>query len=285
MGFLELDQIYIISLDDQTERRKELQKHGINANWILNYFSACDLRSKEKEEFKDKIDENATFNRYRRQLRSAEVGCALSHRKIYHSMIEKQQKYALILEDDILPLSEDYLNSINQIIQDLSIAFHSEKAFICHLGVPINQLIDSRIVLTWATLKPKKSKLKLLVPIYSSVWNTHAYLINLKAAKNILSNEKKVCFVADDWQIRLKNKTLDYLFVTDCIFDQNKKFDSTVQTEADCWGEQPTQNRPLMIKLLSKCNYYFKLTYSKCIQFIPFIIFTFSSKDTSKRDS
>lgn len=48
-----------------------------------------------------------------RRASSGEIGCALSHRKIYALMVERQQDWAIILEDDVL-LSPEFARNLSE---------------------------------------------------------------------------------------------------------------------------------------------------------------------------
>ena len=262
--------VYIVSLTDQDERRNELKNIGFDDGWVNNYKKAYDLRQVDTKNLSHIYDESIAIKRYYRKLRSAEIGCAISHREIYESMIEQNQRIALILEDDAYPVGEKFREKIEEIVYLLDPLIKSNSSFICHLGINPDELVQKRQVYQWRKNKLSDVNLNLLIPVFSSIWTTHGYLISLAGAKKILNNEKKVCYVADDWQIRQQNNTLEYVFFSELIFKQNDKFETTVQSNSQSWGMAPEKH--LIYRLIYKPWYLLKRFYSSFLSKIPFIL-------------
>ena len=98
------DRIFVISLQDSVDRRHYisslLQRHDID----FEFFTATDGRNLNHLDQDSWIPGISELNRFMpspRELRAAEIGCALSHVRIYEKMIQDEIESALVLEDDI----------------------------------------------------------------------------------------------------------------------------------------------------------------------------------------
>lgn len=229
-----MNNVFIVSLKDQVHRRNLLVNNGINPSFVSNYYEASDFRNIDKNELSSYYNPKEAFSRYGRYLRPAEVGCAMSHIKIYEKIVNDELDYGIVLEDDIIPVVDRFEDEVDKIIRLIQEFELEKKSCIFHLGVKNGSDKKSRKVLFSGDFK-ESELLRVLASEVDSIWLTHAYIITKKAAKNILINEQKIKYVADDWQIRLKNKTLDYLFYTNEIFEQNLLLDTSVQGGSH-WG-------------------------------------------------
>lgn len=168
---------YIINLEKSTVRKQYMQGLLSPYSFLdVEFVNAIDGRLLTEEEKQELFNYQKSKLLYGRVLNAGEVGCALSHRKIYETILKREDPYALVLEDDI------------DIQRDLNL-------------MPI-EMID-RIMLS---SKPRVLMLsgdfsfysnKPVTRIYSAV-GAYAYFINKTAARQILNRIKPSC-VADDW--------------------------------------------------------------------------------------
>ena len=102
--------VYVISLWDCAERRKSISKKLNDLSIEFNFFDGVDGRNGLAPEFEEQIDKGALF--HRRHLTDTEFACALSHLNVYRKIVEQNHPYALVLEDDAIPVPEliTYLN-------------------------------------------------------------------------------------------------------------------------------------------------------------------------------
>jgi glycosyl transferase family 25 len=89
--------IYVINLKKNTERKKylieEFKKHKIENYNFIEAINGNDLNSEELKN-KNIISNNCKLTR-------GEIGCSLSHYKIYEEIIKNDAEISLVLEDDV----------------------------------------------------------------------------------------------------------------------------------------------------------------------------------------
>ena len=180
----------VINLDRSPDRwahaKAQLDRVGVDALRV----SGVDGKLLDK----DSIDANNETSSYPkkilcpRPLRAGEIGCFLSHRLCWQRLLDSDENWALILEDDIV-LSDRapiYMNSDDWIPEGI----HLIQLFIFH---------D-----TWtAYCKRKSISLKtgdeLLIPVRPAPTGTPAYMISREAAKFALEHSKTLPFPVDNY--------------------------------------------------------------------------------------
>ena len=177
------------------------------------FLKAIDGRQLSDEELHLRFDYARSKKLYGRILNAGEVGCALSHRKVYEDLVSGDVPYALVLEDDIAVQRD--LNLL-----DLSI---------------IDKLLRSArprvLMLSGDYCYYRKRP---VIKIYSAV-GAYAYIINKAAAKLILRKVHPCC-VADDW-LYYKRKGLRLYAVYPYMIDANVNMALlSSDVKQDTWG-------------------------------------------------
>ncbi len=94
--------IYVISLPDAVKRRApliaQLKEYDLNYETL----NAVDCRNGIPRDFEQFYCDESTRKSISRSLTPAEVGCALSHQKIYQRIWEEGHDAAIVLEDDAI---------------------------------------------------------------------------------------------------------------------------------------------------------------------------------------
>ena len=94
--------IFVINLDGSTERlskvEQELQKIGVSFERV----SAVDGRIMTESERLQHYSPELNASNYYKALTPGEIGCYLSHRKVWQLIVERALPAAIILEDDFL---------------------------------------------------------------------------------------------------------------------------------------------------------------------------------------
>ena len=67
----------------------------------IQYIEAVDGKAMSEKERHEKFDYTQFFKKYSVAVRPGEIGCTLSHQKCYRKIIEDNESYALILEDNV----------------------------------------------------------------------------------------------------------------------------------------------------------------------------------------
>ena len=106
-------EIFVITLKDETKRKKHIIKELNKLNLKFNIFYATkgnELSRKDLALYSKK----QTFKAIKRDMSLDEISCALSHAKIYRKICKKKYKFTLILEDDVI-LTIDLINILKKI--------------------------------------------------------------------------------------------------------------------------------------------------------------------------
>lgn len=101
---------FIINLKESVERRIKMENQLKKLKLKYEFIDAVDGR-KMSEQQKKSITQEVNY-----AFLPGEIGCALSHQKIYQRMLDESTDVALILEDDVI-LNAD----INEIIKKIPI--------------------------------------------------------------------------------------------------------------------------------------------------------------------
>ncbi|WP_171993459.1 glycosyltransferase family 25 protein [Campylobacter mucosalis] len=142
-------------------------------------------------------------------LTKGEIGCALSHLKIYQKMIDENIPYALILEDDA-GFSDEFCEILAKIDEFLS--KKDDFELVC-----LMQLEDA--CFKNLTIKIDKN---LRLYKFSSGFRTHGYIITKTAAAKLLKLNTPIILEADSWLqfyelsgLRIYTLNKDVIFTTD----------------------------------------------------------------------
>lgn len=126
-NFIDLIDIHVINLKNRTVKREKIQRqldeHGLKSS----FFEAIDGKTLNRNTLNDKnlINDFMTVTgNLRRKLRKGEIGCSLSHLKIWKNFLKNSQKpYLLIFEDDavLYPFFSSKLNQVLTELQDTNV--------------------------------------------------------------------------------------------------------------------------------------------------------------------
>jgi glycosyl transferase family 25 len=169
---------FIINLKHSRERRAKMESQLSKLNIAHEFVEAVDGREMTEAERKNVTREvNYAFL-------PGEVGCALSHQKIYKKIINENIEAALILEDDVV-LSSDLREILNNITLSKT---------------------NPEIILLSRVNKYYKKSIKKICGSYNlhkthQATTAHAYIINQKAADRLLTNLYPVWMVSDKWSL------------------------------------------------------------------------------------
>lgn len=169
---------FIINLKHSLERREKMESQLLKLNIAHEFIEAVDGRKMTE------VERNNVTRELNYAFLPGEVGCALSHQKIYKKIINENIEAALILEDDVI-LNSDLHDILN------SVTLSKTKPEI---------LLLSRVN------KYYKKPLKPICGSYNihktqQATTAHAYIINQKAAGNLLQHLYPVWMVSDKWSL------------------------------------------------------------------------------------
>lgn len=169
---------FIINLKHSLERRAKMESQLIKLNIAHEFIEAVDGREMTEAERRNVTREvNYAFL-------PGEVGCALSHQKIYKKIINENIEAALILEDDVV-LSSDLSKILN------NVTLSETKPEILLLS-RVNKFYKKPIKNIYGSCNLHKMH---------QATTAHAYIINQKAASKLITNLYPVWMVSDKWSL------------------------------------------------------------------------------------
>lgn len=176
---------YVINLKDSADRREAVLAETSKYPFMeVELVEAVDGRKLKPEEFKDRFDLKKFIDRYYRTPKGGEIGCTLSHRICYRKLLESNEKFALILEDDVCFIyPEDIENTLNDILNE----YKDDKPYFITLALHF----------LYYPKKYRKLGNYAFYRLYEAN-GTCAYLINRRAAAHLLSVSVPFT-VADDF--------------------------------------------------------------------------------------
>lgn len=228
------NRLYVLTLPHAVDRQKSLliwsEQHGLGKEIFFHGDPSAGDPSTEPDKQTSTGDpppaNPLTQERYGRdRLQPPELGCQIGHRRIYERMLETACAWALILEDDVIPMDPDWPLTLNQLMARIDNSRLKDMAWVCHVGITpaVHRTLALRPV-QWrrgpesaALVEGDGSgwaALGQLDPRIGQLWTTHAYLISSGAAKAILEREPAGTYVADDWSLRLKLGLINPMLAT-----------------------------------------------------------------------
>ena len=204
---------YVISLEKSADRREACFNHcravglepiwfrAINGKEVLQYPQQELFPADVKIDLQDKFTLNLGINRtvtIEDKLSASELGCALSHLSVYHDMVSNNVERALILEDDCLLQS-----SVAEILPTILTKASLWDIVLLYSESGVRDLVGRRKIFLDEKHRfymKRKGMGTVLDPIFNRrrmAFLACAYMLNLKAAKRLLSIGNPVRMPAD----------------------------------------------------------------------------------------
>ena len=215
---LEKFKVYIINLKSSKERKKNILKELDKQN-LKNFelIDAVDGNKLNKEQINLHTFKNEkNLNPWGPKLTNSQIGCALSHIKIYKNFVQSEFEYAFILEDDAIFLKNFTINLKNFIIKNLK--FKRQILLLSEIKefykTPIDKIDNYEVVKV------------------TNAFFTHAYFINKEAAKSIIKFNYPIKTWADNFVLFKLYCDVKLTGLNPYLLDQDKtNFFSTVELQ------------------------------------------------------
>jgi len=211
-------QIFVINLEKDRARRVwitgQLNTLGLPFELVSGVYGAA----LSPEELKLHYDDGKAKWRMARSLVPAEIGCALSHVKVYRQMVARRVPYALILEDDVALPKElgDVLEACARVVD---------------AGRPEVWLLSPAEGRREASNARAVGVSHVLLP-YRTGYFTSSYLLTLAAAKALLAELYPVGDVADCWRRLNRYRVVEMLvMVPPLISQEQERFGSSTTSD------------------------------------------------------
>ena len=207
--------VYLISSKEETERKSHI-KHLEELFPGLIKIDAI-YPSKIHIPFYNQI-KAITKDRKGQALSDGSLGCLLSHRKIWKTILkETNNEYALILESD-----SDIVD-INQIKKNYNYVMNNFDLFFWGA-------FDGRMKL-YKSQKEILGNFQIGVPFIKSLYCTYGYMINKNAAIELLKQTSTFDYPIDYWKYRLKNTTIKVGGIIPNLITTKNNFSSTISND------------------------------------------------------
>jgi glycosyl transferase family 25 len=177
-----LPPVWVVNLARSPERRRFMQQQFASLDLSYRIINASDGQNLSREELQ-KYSKRQALKVKGRELMKGEIGCALTHAKIYQQMLVENLEEVLILEDDIV------------ITRDLLHVLMERKKF-----PPEWEAVN--FANTWAQAIPLGGPVckDYRVCRFKGIANrTSAYLINRQGAKKLIEHLYPIRLPADDF--------------------------------------------------------------------------------------
>lgn len=171
-------QVYVVSLKDSIDRQNSITTQCEKLDISPVFIDAVNGKDLSNSEVSQYCNQKKAKQLFGRELLLGEIGCALSHKKIYQKIVDENIPYAVILEDDAI-FDRDFSIVVKNIMAaplswELILLGHY-KSNLKGLKSPISLWHRHRIT----------SKF-LLGRLVDFGFGTHGYMITLEGAKKIL---------------------------------------------------------------------------------------------------
>jgi len=215
---LEEFKVYIINLKQSKERResilREVSKQNIKNFQLIEAVDGNELNNKELDLYTFKNKKN--YNPWSPKLTYSQIGCALSHIKIYKDFIKSNYEYALILEDDAIFLDNFSTNLQKFILSNLK--FKKQILLLSELKEFLKTPIDNIE--------------KYEVVNVTNAFFTHSYFINKEAARSLIEFNFPIKTWADNFVLFKIYCGIKLTGLNPYLLDQDKKkFNSTIELQ------------------------------------------------------
>ena len=215
---LEEFKVYIINLKQSTERResilREINKQNIKSFELIEAVDGNKLNNEELNLCTYKNKKN--YNPWGPKLTYSQIGCALSHIKIYKDFVKSNYEYALILEDDAIFLDNFSTNLQKFILSNLK--FKKQILLLSELKEFLKTPIDNIE--------------KYEVVNVTNAFFTHSYFINKEAARSIIEFNFPIKTWADNFVLFKIYCGIKLTGLNPYLLDQDKKkFNSTIELQ------------------------------------------------------
>ena len=247
--------IFILNLPQASSRKIHMQSmlskfNNINYEFI-DAVVGSDLSFDELNALYDDKKSNELLSR---SLTKGEIGCALTHLKIYKKIVDEKIDEAVILEDDIT-ICENFIKIINQ-----------KKYFPLNWEIILLGHGDSRVTkrggYTHFFKKYKLSPEYKLARFVSIAYGTVGYIINYKGAKKLLEKIEKVYMPIDHFT---GNSTLINLYGLEpiCIEEDSYFGENSFISDDRIKGQRSRGIYYIITEKLrrSKIKHYLKFIY------------------------
>jgi glycosyl transferase family 25 len=212
-------QVHVINLKEATERRKSIVVQLEKLNLPFEIFEAIKGMSLSDEELSEQVDMNEVV-KYPIWLSRNAIGCALSHNGVFRKIINSDNEWHLILEDDV--------NLDNEIVEIFNHIQQNKKIYKGHLILLYCISVNGFVMLSKQPIDSLTKYRIHKVLSNDELSGAGAYIIHRDTAKKILTTNTPVKVTNDIWHYFFVQGAIDQI---DCVYPFAAKpglFESTI---------------------------------------------------------
>lgn len=224
--------VYAISLPDHAERRRHIQAECARVGLNAEIVDAADMRRATPEEIRAQCRLPAAKRRKKqRYLTAGELGCALSHRAVYQTVLARGQDYALVLEDDARFLADPAPLLRSGSLQNIAAQYPFDVLILGYV-----KTLPQHLPYYYRRI-PLKNRAVFAGYRFGTPWEQYGcgavgYVITAAGAAKLLS-QPQPCVAADDWLYFERQLGLRVLHARPAlILEHAEALNSTIRTEA-----------------------------------------------------
>ena len=191
---MQTTKIYVISLKRLPKRRKSMETQLASLGLEAEFVEGVDGLELSEATIK------ANYKQMYGGLSPTEIGCAWSHRNVYKRLIDSEEEYALVLEDDAVlpPEIVPFLELIPEIVSDWELIslFWTHRShgrsYIFRNRYPLNLYNQHKLELGSQARKYRLGEL--LVPVYGAL----AYMVSRQGANLLMRHNTPIVTTSDN---------------------------------------------------------------------------------------
>jgi glycosyl transferase family 25 len=198
--------IYVINMERSIQRRKSMEDHLRHLGLAFEIVKAVDGSLMKEEYPQTTIEGDYPFGR-------SEIGCMLSHCKIYALMQERDDDFALVLEDDVV-LTDP---GMAQVLAALDIVASKDTVTLLTYFGDRNEQVTLHKIRNKTVIKGKKGDYAICQPSAArELTRAGAYVVSKATAKRMLDFQTpSMRCRADQWEVYDRESVISGL---QCLF-------------------------------------------------------------------
>ncbi len=239
--------IFLINLDRDKDRLAHAIKQSHKYGYSFERIPGIYAKEMPPEELKRSVNNFRFWCVVGRKALAGEVGCALSHYKIYKKMIDENIPYACILEDDIIVL-DGFNEKLNEIEQWINI----NRPQIIRLNYSSENILQEDFNNKFGIVRSHEKT------------SACSYCITLKAAQAMLKSNYPIHAPIDHWPRWDKYKVIELYDCSKKVCWHNNKesgFSSVI-------NQTKTKQTSILKKFLYKIFRFLGIIFEKFIVII-----------------
>lgn len=245
--------VYVVSLKEST-RRKSIIEHFNELGVHFEFLDAVNGQSLPKDVVESINNNKDVQSRYRRQIGLGEIGCTLSHQRIYQSITESSVDYAIIFEDDI-QLSSN-ISAVIEYFKSSAVSLGDKNLYILGWQEGLScQDMWVRSIKDRINISDDVSFVK-LNDSARYIYGTFSYVVSKDLAKELMRTYERTFYIADDWKYLSALGVFKKLYLTNVAYHPEDLAGSVIEQERQ--AKPSSWKRSKLRALLRTCKSRFR---------------------------